>query len=383
MGSHKITGTIRKTHTRTALLVTSVFLLVCIPFAAHADVFSFFSGLFSAPTVSASVNMPNSQNMTLLEAPHSPVQPGPSNNQLAILDNTSLSPETEPISPNASTTNANNDQISLYVVHPGDTLPAIAQMFGVSVNTIVWANDIQGNKVSVGDKLVILPISGVQYTVKSGDTLLSIAKKYKGDAGEIAQFNNLSVDAKLAVGQVVIIPDGEVSASESGPIQTTGGHTGSSGSSGPLVYVAPGGTSPLASGALPPPPGSPAVGTRGSQYPTIIGYYERPILGGVKTQGIHGHNAVDLASAYGTPIMAAADGEVIVSKDSGWNGGYGSYIVIKHNNGTETLYAHLSETLVNVGDEVSQGQVIAHMGSSGDSTGPHVHFEIRGAPNPF
>jgi murein DD-endopeptidase MepM/ murein hydrolase activator NlpD len=348
-------------------------------------VLSFLSGLFAPSTVSADVNLPNSQNMALLEASHSPSpSTSSSNSALAILDGTSLSPETQPIAPTASTTNINNDQISLYVVHPGDTLPAIAQMFGVSVNTIVWANNIKSDKVSVGDKLVILPISGVQYTVKSGDTLLSIAKKYKGDADEIAQFNDLMTDAKLAVGQAVIIPDGEVSASESGPVQhLSGSGSNSSSSGGSLVYVAPGGTSPLASGALPAPAGSPAVGSRGSNSPTIVGYYERPILGGVKTQGIHGHNAVDLASAYGTPIMASADGEVIVSRDSGWNGGYGEYIVIKHDNGTQTLYAHLSETLVDVGDDVTQGQIIAHMGSTGDSTGDHVHFEIRGAPNPF
>lgn len=81
--------------------------------------------------------------------------------------------------------------------------------------------------------------------------------------------------------------------------------------------------------------------------------------------------------------MAAADGVVIVSKNTGWNGGYGTYVVIAHDNGTQTLYAHMSRTIVYVGQRVKKGQMIGNLGSTGKSTGPHVHFEIRGAVNPF
>ena len=109
----------------------------------------------------------------------------------------------------------------------------------------------------------------------------------------------------------------------------------------------------------------------------------RPIIGGIKTQGIHGHNGVDLASAYGSNIMASASGKVIIARSGGWNGGYGSYVVISHSNGTQTLYGHLSEVDVLPGDDVEQGQVIGKMGSTGKSTGTHLHFEIRGARNPF
>ena len=93
--------------------------------------------------------------------------------------------------------------------------------------------------------------------------------------------------------------------------------------------------------------------------------------------------AVDLAGGYGSTIRAAASGEVIVSKQSGWNGGYGQDIVVRHGNGTQTLYAHLSRNDVGVGAYVSQGQVIGGMGSTGRSTGTHLHFEVRGASNPF
>ena len=111
--------------------------------------------------------------------------------------------------------------------------------------------------------------------------------------------------------------------------------------------------------------------------------FTHPAPGAIKTQGIHGYNAVDLAGAVGSSIRAAAKGEVIVSKSSGWNGGYGQYIVVKHSNGTQTLYAHLSNNSVGDGEVVGQRQVIGAMGNSGRSTGPHLHFEVRGAKNPF
>ncbi len=109
----------------------------------------------------------------------------------------------------------------------------------------------------------------------------------------------------------------------------------------------------------------------------------RPIIGGVKTQGIHGHNGVDLASSLNTPIMAAAAGKVIIAKQGGWNGGYGSYVVISHPNGMQTLYAHMNSVAASVGQSVSQGSVIGYMGNTGDSSGVHLHFEVRGGVNPF
>jgi murein DD-endopeptidase MepM/ murein hydrolase activator NlpD len=355
----------------------ALFLTFIFPITANASIFSWLFGTANAQSIEEPTQ--NVQNMALLEAAISPDPAALSaTSTVAIVDGTSL----VSVPPVSLETNSIGDQTTFYIVHSGDTLPAIAQMFGVSVNTIVWANNIKGGKVSVGDKLIILPISGVQYTVKKGDTLQKIATTYKGDLDTIAQFNNIAPDAKLAVGDIIIIPDGQVLASESGPVvHPSGGSSGST--SGGTVHVAPGGTSPWASGALPPPSGAPAVGSLGSGLPLIIGYFERPILGGIKTQGIHGHNAVDLSAPVGTPIMAAADGEVIVAKSGGWNGGYGSYIEIQHPNGTQTLYAHLSHVSVSVGEDVTQGQVIGKLGNTGDSTGPHVHFEIHGAQNPF
>lgn len=240
------------------------------------------------------------------------------------------------------------DRISVYVVREGDSLSQIAEMFGVSVNTIIWANDIKrGDLIKVGQTLIILPITGIRYTVKNGDTLVSIAKKFKGDAQEIMEFNSLSGDGLLAVGDEIIIPDGQ------------------DGSYQP--YVA----------------GSPTVVLRGTGGPSYNGYYMRPISGGARSQGLHGYNAVDLATYCGAPIFASATGDVIIARDYGWNGGYGNYIVISHTNGTQTLYAHNNKNIVTAGWHVVQGQVIGYVGTTGKSTGCHVHFEVRGARNPF
>ncbi len=324
-------------------------LFVLIPLIAFAGLRSFVTGMFKNASAEEQF-ADNSQNMALLQAATAPSNVPSGGGDIAIVDDTSLLAENSGVAVNAK--DHSTDQISIYVVRKGDTLGTIAKMFNVTTNTIIWSNDIAGNRVSPGDRLVILPISGVRHTVKKGDTLQSIAKKYKGDLQEIAEFNDLIASASLTVGDMIIIPDGEVLS----------GHET---------------TSKVATAA--------SV-KKVQQYlsaPKYDGYYLRPIIGGIKSQGIHGHNGVDLASVFGASIFASADGEVIVSKSGGYNGGYGSYIVLKHGNGTQTLYAHLSGVQVSVGDSVSQGQVIGNMGSTGKSTGTHLHFEVRGARNPF
>ncbi|MDE2188381.1 MAG: M23 family metallopeptidase [Patescibacteria group bacterium] len=250
--------------------------------------------------------------------------------------------------------------ISTYVVQNGDTLSQIAKMFDVSINTIVWANDL-GTKPTIkpGQILAILPISGINYTVKKGDTLASIVKKYGGDQTEVLEFNGLSSASELAVGTAIIIPDGEIGVTQSvsTPIRTSHG----------IIYE------PYLGGGGPVAPG-----------PYAGGYYECPVHGARLSQGLHGHNAVDLAIGIGNPIYAAADGTVIIAKNNGgWNGGYGNYVVIAHPNGTETLYAHAEKVLVSIGQQVSAGDIIGKIGITGETTGPHIHFEIRGAKNPF
>lgn len=240
------------------------------------------------------------------------------------------------------------DQIQVYEVKDGDTMGEIAQMFGVTQNTILWANDIKNGKLIPGDVLIILPVSGVKHVVKKGDTVDSLAKKYKADTRDIIAYNNLSsANADLSIDETIIIPDGKIEQ------------------------------------AAPAKKATPAATAKKYYTASTVGYYMRPLVGGVRTQGIHGHNAVDIATPVGTPIIAAADGTVIAAKASGWNGGYGTMIIISHANGTQTVYGHLSRLSVSNGETVKKGQQIGSSGNTGQSTGPHLHFEVRGATNPF
>lgn len=331
------------------------FAYISVP-VAHAGFFNVVSSMFGGTVEEFSVNDHNSQTIPLLQAPlSSSLSVG--GGDVTIIDESAIMPELNATGSIGEDTHLSAGQISLYVVRKGDSLSQIAKMFGVTVNTILWANNLSGGTISEGQTLVILPISGVQHTVKSGDTIESIAKKYKSDAEEIRQFNDLSINAKLALGDTIIVPDGEMA-----PISTKKDNVYSK-TVPSSSFGAP--KNPLPIRAVP------------------QGYYIRPLVGGRKTQGIHGYNGVDLAAPIGTPLLASASGTVIVSKNSGWNGGYGMYVVISHDNGTQTLYAHMSNVIVSVGQKLVQGQVIGNVGSSGKSTGPHVHFEIRGAKNPF
>lgn len=251
-----------------------------------------------------------------------------------------------------------SDRISVYVVRPGDTLSEIATMFGVSVNTIIWANNLKGaTDVHPGDTLIILPVSGIEHTVAKGETLQSLAKKYGADAGEIAQYNGLDASAALAAGSSIIIPGGEIAAPA--PVKSTGTKAASGGKSISEPYL-------------------------GGSGAAVPGFFVNPLPGGILTQGIHGWNAVDIGAARGTPIHAAAGGTVIIAKNNGaWNGGYGNYVVITHANGTQTLYAHMTHSIVTPGQTVSAGEIIGYVGATGEATGPHLHFEVRGAKNPF
>lgn len=258
----------------------------------------------------------------------------------------------------------NGGQISVHTVRECteescETLSHIADMYGVSVNTILWANDIDDPRhVQEGDDLIILPITGIRHVVKSKETLNSIAKKYGGDTKEKAEamisdiidYNRLASANDISVGETVVVPGGVMHTATPKKTNTSSrsvarsSSSGSSASSGSLIH---------------------------------------PVPGAIRTQGIHGYNAVDLAAAAGTPIRAAAAGEIIVSKSGGWNGGYGNYVVIKHSNGAQTLYAHNSRNAVLAGTRVAAGETIGYVGNTGRSTGSHLHFEVRGSSNPF
>lgn len=333
---------------KNALFLSVLVLVLITPIFAYAGLFSFISSIFQGEPENIAETTTNSQTMPLLQAAvnFDPLPLARGGGDISIVGGSALLSES---GPNGSYANVDsgknqNGRVSVYIVREGDTLSQIAEMFNVTTNTIAWNNDIERGVIRPGQTLIILPITGVQHIVVKGDTLESIAKKYKADANEIRGYNHLSPGAVLAIGSTIVVPDGE---------------------------MAPVATSPV------------TANLRGAGGPDYSGYYTRPIIGGRKTQGLHGYNGVDLASYSGAAVMAAAGGEVIVARDWGYNGGYGSYVVITHGNGTQTLYSHLSSVIVASGQYVVQGQVIGTIGSTGRSTGPHLHFEVRGARNPF
>lgn len=254
---------------------------------------------------------------------------------------------------------SSSGSISTYTVQEGDSISAIAARYGVSTDTILWANGLtRKSAIRPGMTLVVLPVSGVRHTVLKGETLKGIATKFKADADDIAAYNGLDAGEGLIAGAVLIIPGGELSAVAATPAKSSAGKTAikTGGSMGAVKAV--GNTSRVMS-------------------------FGNPAPAGRISQGIHGWNGIDFAAPSGSPVLAAAAGTVIVSRVGGWNGGYGNYVVIDHGDGTQTLYAHLSSDNVSVGQKVERGQQIGGVGNTGKSTGYHLHFEVRGAKNPF
>ncbi|MBI2873721.1 MAG: peptidoglycan DD-metalloendopeptidase family protein [Firmicutes bacterium] len=214
----------------------------------------------------------------------------------------------------------------LYTVRPGDTLGSISSRFDVSVKELAANNGIRNlNVIKVGQRLVIRR-EGIVHTVRWGDTVWDLARKYGITTGQIVSANKLSDPTRLSVGRKLLIPVG------------AGGDRPEEGS-GDFVW--------------------PLVGRMTSGFGQRWGRL---------------HEGIDLAAPTGTVIRAARSGVVV---RTGWWGTYGNVIEIDHGNGVSTLYAHNSRNLVAIGQRVSTGDAVARVGSTGNSTGPHVHFEIR------
>lgn len=243
-----------------------------------------------------------------------------------------------------------------YTVEDGDTLAGIGKKFGVDTDSIKWMNKgLNEKKIKPGTVLKIPPVTGVVHQVKGGETIYSISKKYNVSAQAVVDFpfNEFTNDEtfSLAIGQQLVIPDGEMPDE---PILS------------PRSNLA---------GAVTPNAG--AVSATGS--------WIWPAAGNI-SQGFKAwHKGIDIANRGGGPILAADSGTVIVAS---WldNTGYGNRVVIDHGNGIKTLYAHLSSFSVVVGQTVKRGDKLGMMGSTGRSTGTHLHFEIRsdkGNANPL
>ena len=245
-----------------------------------------------------------------------------------------------------------------YVVETGDTLSDIANKFGVSIATILWENKLTVRDfIKPGQKLTILPSSGITYTTKSGDTIAKIAVANGVDPSEIKSWNNIVDETSLQKGQTLFIPGGKITPP-------------------PAPKPKP---KPVASPVqvFTRPPAAVDSGDADMTWPADTHFISQPF--GIWSRVSGGtHSGVDLAASIGTAIYAADDGIVThAGCGTSCKKSYGLYIDIDHGNGIATRYGHTSKLLVKVGEQVRRGQVIALMGSTGRSTGPHLHFEVR------
>ncbi len=245
------------------------------------------------------------------------------------------------------------DDQTYYTVRQGDTLASIAELFEITAQTIRLANNMSaGSSLKVGANIIIPPGNGLMHTIQKGDTIKSIAKKYKPKDADIEEFQSSIEDfnyildtSKLVTGQKIFIPDGV--APVAAKPKNTSSKGGVKGKSGVVLK--------------------------------FNGSFAKPINGiitsGYGTRWGRPHEGIDFGVPVGTPVYAAASGTV--QARPGYNGGYGNLIVLKHSAGVETRYAHLSRISVSTGEHVNQGDLIGYSGNTGHSTGPHLHFEIR------
>jgi len=233
------------------------------------------------------------------------------------------------------------DGIKEFKVEEGDTVASISKKFGVDENTIRWQNNLVNDKIKIGQVLQILPVTGIAHKVVKGDTVYSIAKRFDTEAQGIVDFpfNAFSNDEtfELAIGQIVIVPDGVK------PAEVT--------ASPRIKQITPDAGSIVASGS-----------------------FVWPTNGTISQNFAWYHPGLDIANRAVPNILAADSGTVTYAGCLNW--GYGCHVRVDHGNGYTTLYAHLQQIYVTVGQRVGRGNTIGKMGSTGRSTGPHLHFEI-------
>jgi len=235
-------------------------------------------------------------------------------------------------------------QLQTYAVHSGDNFNGIAGQFGLAPSTLYWANRSKvpdPSSLHVGQQLVILPMDGLLVTIGAKDSLDSLAAKYKVTVQDIVDANNLP-EATVVLGQTLIIP-------------------GASGGPVPRAKISSGGGSTTSSGG-------------GS---TRSGSWVWPVNGHnfISQYFWSGHHAVDIAAGYGTSVVAAASGTVVFAGNRGYTGG-GIVVWIMHGTKLYSTYNHMSSVSVRVGQNVSAGQRVGFVGMTGETTGPHLHFEV-------
>ena len=223
--------------------------------------------------------------------------------------------------------------IQSYTVKSGDSLDRIAKRFGLRQDTIISANNLQSaGSIHSGLKLRIPNMDGISHKVRKGENLSTLARTYAIDMTRIVDANDLA-SGTISAGQSLFIPNARLSSAS---LRDFYGER--------FIWPARGGIS------------------------SPFGYRENP-FSGLRTY----HSAIDIVVSWGTKVKATCDGKVA---DTGYNSVFGNYIILKHANGYQSLYAHLSTVSVKEGASVSQGAIIGNSGNTGQSTGPHLHFSI-------
>jgi murein DD-endopeptidase MepM/ murein hydrolase activator NlpD len=287
------------------------------------------------------------------------------------------------------------ERVELYDVRAGDTLWTIAERFGINPSTIVWANELtNADQLAIGQRLVIPPVNGILHRAKPGETIEGLADRYGVSRQDIIAFapNGLGGVTTLVPGQELMIPGGTPPAPPPPPPPVAAAPPA------PAPVPAPAAPAPAPPAAPAPAPAAPARPAAPTPAPAprpaptatpapapaparAVGSFVWP-TNGTLTQyfgenwafyGPGGHNGIDIANAQGTPLRAADGGTIIYS---GWRGGLGNAVGIDHGNGFVTWYGHASQLLVSSGESVARGETVALMGTTGNSTGPHLHFII-------
>lgn len=237
------------------------------------------------------------------------------------------------------------DKVIEYTIQKGDTLSTIAEKFQISADTIKWSNSMSSDRLSVGDTLKILPVTGISHKVAENETIYTIAKKYDTEPQKIVDFpfNDFANPEtfSLVAGQMLIVPDGVKPADQPNYIRRQ------------PVYIASGPVSISSAG------------------------FTWPVRGGISQFATWYHMALDITSDIGTPVLAAHDGTVSKVSLGTWDYGYGNNVYVNGNGGSGSHYAHMSSVNVSEGQSVVAGKtVIGYVGMTGRTTGPHLHFEV-------
>jgi murein DD-endopeptidase MepM/ murein hydrolase activator NlpD len=260
------------------------------------------------------------------------------------------------------------EEVSEYTVQKGDSIFSISNKYGLKPDTILWANyDILNDNpdmLSVGQNLVIPPVDGVLHKWQDGDTIESVAASYKTTPEKILLWptNNLEMEnPKVESGSLVMVPDGKREFRQWVVATVWRPSAGATKTISDQCTIS--GAGAYGTGAF--------VWPAGNHFLSGNDYWD-------------GHLGIDIAAGLGAPIYAADSGVVVHAGPIA--GGYGNMVMIDHGNGYHTVYAHLSQVNVRCGQSVLKGNTIGLAGSTGNSTGPHLHFEVRfmgGFVNPW